>query len=105
MKLDLSDIFAGKQKEISFDYPLTIEDDFYGITFPEPLYLKGTVKNMAGYITLKIVGSVTYQTVCDRCAKDITPSMEFEIDRTVALKKDMVLYDLYYIFYFHFSYL
>ena len=53
MKLDLSDIFSGRQKEISFDYPLTIEDEFYDVTFPEPLYVKGTVKNMAGNMLLK----------------------------------------------------
>ena len=89
MKLDLSDIFAGKQKEISFDYPLTIEDDFYGVTFPEPLYLKGTVKNMAGYISLNIVGTVRYETSCDRCAKQIKPEMELVIERTVAQRKDI----------------
>lgn len=89
MKLDLSDIFSGKQKEISFDYPLTIEDDFYGVAFPEPLYLKGIVKNMAGYISLKIDGKITYQAYCDRCTKPIEPTMEFEINRTVAQAKDV----------------
>lgn len=87
MRLDLSDILAGKQKEISFDYPLTIEDEFYDVTFPEPLYVTGTVKNMAGYISMKIVGKTKYETFCDRCSKPITKEMELVIERTVAEAK------------------
>jgi uncharacterized protein len=87
MKLDLSDIFAGKQKEISFDYPLTIEDEFYDVTFPEPLYINGTVKNMAGYISLRMVGKINYDTFCDRCSKPIKSNMELVIERTVAQAK------------------
>ena len=84
MKLDLSDIFSGRQKEISFDYPLTIEDEFYDVTFPEPLYVQGTVKNMAGYISMRIVGKMNYKTFCDRCSKPIESNLELVIERTVA---------------------
>ena len=83
MRLDLSNVLAGQQKEISFDYPLTIEDEFYGVAFPEPLNVHGNVKNMAGYISLEITADTVYNTYCDRCSKPIECKYEFEFSRTL----------------------
>lgn len=94
MKLDLSDILAGRQKEISFDYPLTIEDEFYDVAFPEPLYVTGVVKNTAGYISLRIVGKISYDTFCDRCSKPIKSSLELVIERTIAEAKTVANDDI-----------
>ncbi len=83
MKLDLSNVLAGQQKEISFDYPLTIEDEFYGVAFPEPLNVHGIIKNMAGYISLEITADTEYDTYCDRCSKPIKCRHEFQFSRTL----------------------
>ncbi len=86
MRLDLSELSEGIIKELSFDYPLTIEDEFYNVIFPEPLYVRGTVKNTAGYISLKIDAEITYDTFCDRCAKPIKNTLCLEIARTLVKK-------------------
>ena len=83
MRLDLSNVLAGQQKEISFDYPLTIEDEFYGVAFPEPLNVHGKVKNMAGYISLEITADIKYNTFCDRCTKPIECELEITFERTL----------------------
>ncbi len=83
MRFDLSNVLAGQQKEISFDYPLTIEDEFYGVAFPEPLNVHGKVKNMAGYISLEITADIKYSTFCDRCSKPIECTLEMSFERTL----------------------
>ena len=83
MKIDISNVVAGQQKEISFDYPLTIEDEFYGVAFPEPLNVHGKVKNMAGYISLDLTADTVYTTCCDRCLKPIECKTESNLERTL----------------------
>lgn len=85
MKLDLSPILGGETDKISFDYPLTVEEDFPGCTFPKPVRVLGTVTNKAGYIALSCGIEVSYNTVCDRCLLPITKGFTLDFEKTVAV--------------------
>lgn len=89
MKIDLSPMLGGDTDEISFDYPLTIEEDFYGVTFPKPVRVLGTIKNRAGYIALRAKAEAVYETVCDRCLEPIVKDLTLEYEKGVALSNTL----------------
>ena len=89
MKIDLSPMLGGDTDEISFDYPLTIEEDFYGVTFPKPVRVLGTIKNRAGYIALHARAEAVYETVCDRCLIPIVKDLTLEYEKGVALSNTL----------------
>ena len=86
MRLNLTELSEGIIKELSFSYPLTVEDEFFNVTFPEPLNVRGIVKNTAGYISLSVNAEITYHTFCDRCLKPIDSTLRFDIKRTLVKK-------------------
>jgi uncharacterized protein len=85
MKIDLSPIIGGETDELKLDYPLTIQEDFPGVTFPKPVRVLGTITNRAGYIALSARADLTYDTVCDRCLAPITKTFSLAFEKTVAL--------------------
>ncbi len=85
MKIDLSPILGGETDELFVDYPLTVKEKFYGVTFPKPVRVLGTIKNRAGYIALQVKADVFYDTVCDRCLAPISKCYSMEFCKTVAL--------------------
>lgn len=85
MRIDLSPVLGGETDELSIDYPLTINDEFCGVTFPKPVRVLGTIKNNAGYIALKANAEVRYDTVCDRCLTPISTGFSLDFEKTVAL--------------------
>ena len=84
MKLDLSPILGGESRELPFDYPLTIDESFPGLTFPNPARVLGTVTDKAGYIALNAQVTLTYEALCDRCLSAIEPTLAFTFTRPVA---------------------
>ncbi len=85
MKIDLSPLLGGETDEILVDYPLTINAEFYGVTFPKPVRVLGTVRNNAGYIALKVRAEIFYDTVCDRCLRPIAGHFSLDFERPVTL--------------------
>ncbi len=86
MKIDLTPMLGGETCEISFDYPLTVEEEFPGCTFPKPVRVLGTIINKAGYIALTAEITVEYDTVCDRCLKPIRKTLRIDYQKPVATK-------------------
>ena len=82
-------MLGGETDEISFDYPLTIEDEFFGVTFPKPVRVLGTIKNRAGYIALKAEIDVRYETVCDRCLRPIEARFTPIFEKAVAMSGEL----------------
>ena len=82
-------MLGGDTDEISFDYPLTIEDELFGVTFPKPVRVLGTIINKAGYIALKATAEVSYDTVCDRCLTPIRTGCTAVFEKTVALSGEL----------------
>ena len=58
-------------KDVSF-HPLSV-------TFSEPVLVNGVMKNAGGVITLEATAEGKYNTLCDRCAKEIGESISFEV--------------------------
>ena len=85
MKIDLSPIIGGDTDEIRLDYPLTIPEEFHGVTFPKPVRVLGTIINRAGYIALTVTAELSYDTLCDRCLAPISKSFTLAFEKTVAL--------------------
>lgn len=85
MKIDLTPLLSGEVGEIAIDYPLTIEDEIGGVTFPDPVRVLGTITDKAGYVAFSAELHLTYQTVCDRCLRPITRHETLDFLRTVAL--------------------
>ncbi|MBQ9130518.1 MAG: hypothetical protein IJX59_07145, partial [Clostridia bacterium] len=85
MKIDLSPILGGETDELKLDYPLTIQEDFPGVTFPKPVRVLGTIINRAGYIALTVTAELSYDTLCDRCLAPISKSFTLAFEKTVAL--------------------
>ena len=86
MKIDMLPILKGEKRELTFDYPLTIEESFPGVVFPEPVRVLGTIRDMAGYIALALTVTVPYETVCDRCLVPLKQVLDLEFNKTVALE-------------------
>ena len=85
MKMDLSPIFGGETDELSLDYPLTIGEEFAGVTFPKPARVLGTITNKAGYIALKATITLSYETLCDRCLRPISKELTLDYEKGIAL--------------------
>lgn len=84
MKIDMSPMLKGETDKISVDYPLTIKDAFYGVTFNGPFHVYGTITNLAGYIILKLNVEADYTTQCDRCLTLINGKFRTEFTKAVA---------------------
>ncbi len=83
MIIDINPILKGEYNELALDYSLLIEEPVEGIKFPEKISVVGSVKNMAGYITLMLDANVRYQTSCARCLTPIEATKSISFNKTV----------------------
>ncbi len=83
MIIDINPILKGDKKQIDVDYLLSIDNEIEEIDFAEAFPVKGNVKDMAGYITLKLEADVKYKTNCARCLAPISESMSILFEKTV----------------------
>lgn len=83
MEIDISRILSGETDTVAFSYPLNITEEINGIVFVEPAFVKGEIKNMAGYMRLALTASVPYSTECARCLAPISDRLELNFERTV----------------------
>lgn len=105
MILDLSEIIKNEESKISFDGKLDVQSvEFMGeeYIFPEPLYVKGEVRNNSK--NLELTGEVTgkVSVSCARCAKPFDADVRYRIkeilvreDGQVASDSDAVFYTGY----------
>ena len=83
MKIDLSPVLSGETDKIALDYPLTIREEFYGVAFPNPVRVLGTITDKAGYIALNADMEVFYETSCDRCLAPIARTLTVRFSQPV----------------------
>ena len=83
MIIDINPILKGDTKEITVDYVLSIEEGIDDITFPEPFSVMGSIKDMAGYISLNLEAHVKYSTSCARCLTPMFEEKEILFSKTV----------------------
>lgn len=87
MIIDINPILKGEKSEISVDYLLSADEGFDDIKFSESFSVKGSVKDMAGYITLKLEANVKYDTVCARCLAPVSETKLISFDKTVVTEQ------------------
>lgn len=81
--LDVSDLLRGDRRELDVDATVEVSDDM-GITFIESPRITGKAVNMSGYIELSAKLIVKYETVCDRCLKELEREMVLDIKCPIA---------------------
>ncbi len=97
MKLDLREMLAGAVTTVPFAYTLTPPDlsagapgRLWGVRFPAPLCVKGTVQNDAGYIHMTLTLSADYIAPCARCLADVSDSFSLTLEKTLTTAADAV---------------
>ena len=83
MIIDINPILKGEKKQLNVDYLLSIKNEIEEINFDESFLVKGSVKDMAGYITLNLEANVKYKTYCARCLTPISESILIVFEKTV----------------------
>lgn len=83
MIIDINPILKGEKTELEIGFDLEITEELDDIRFPDTFPVKGKVKDMAGYITLKLEADVKYTTACARCLVPITEQKNIVFEKTV----------------------
>ena len=90
MYLDMTPILSGAADTLPFEFSFTPDADgviaalFSDVTFPEPILVKGLVKNMAGYMVLSADVDVKYRTACARCAEPVCSELAISFEKDIA---------------------
>ncbi len=83
MVIDINPILKGEKKQLDVEYHLSIKNEIEEIDFDKSSLVKGSVKDMAGYITLNLEATVKYKTNCARCLTPIWETMFIVFEKTV----------------------
>ena len=91
MKLDLRKLLAGEVDKIDIDYTLECSElpAFDDVTFEDNVKVSGSLTNNGGYMKLSLLSSLTYNSVCARCLKEISDSLNINFDKTVCEEGDL----------------
>lgn len=90
MVLDMTPILSGAVDSLAFEFSFIPAPDGLlasvraDVGFPEPVTVKGLVKNMAGYMCLSASAEVTYTTACARCAESVCSKLEIAFEKDIA---------------------
>ncbi len=85
MLLDVTQILRNQDEVLNFDEKISLDNKEFKqerIEFKEPVYAKGTVKNVGGVLVLEMEVSGSFTTVCDRCLKEITGNVSFSEEQS-----------------------
>ncbi len=90
MILNISSLLSGEKSKLDIDYMLSIADDslgnsvnLSGVRFPTPARVTGQITDNAGYMRLELAVTVPYETVCARCAREVSGDFAISFVRTV----------------------
>ncbi len=87
MIIDINPILKGEKTQLAIDYLLETEEQIEDITFPETFRVTGSVKDMAGYITLNLEANVKYTTNCARCLAPVSETKIINFSKTVVTEE------------------
>ena len=95
MKLDLRSLLAGEIRTQAVEFSLMPSgggDDpqspLFGVTFPEPVSVRGEIVNNAGYIRLTLTLAAAYIAPCARCLTDVSGDFSLTVERTVVTPRE-----------------
>lgn len=90
MKLDLRALLAGECRTLPFRFYLDPPDvsdprsTLWGVRFPSPMEVSGSIINTAGYMRMSLNLSLDYMAFCARCLGDVSGTFHFDLEKTVA---------------------
>ena len=90
MKLDLRALLAGECRTLPFRFYLDPPDvsdprsTLWGVRFPSPMEVDGSIINTAGYMRMSLNLSLDYVASCARCLADVSGTFRFDLEKTVA---------------------
>ena len=91
MKLDLRALLAGECRTLPFRFYLDPPDvsqdqrsSLWGVRFPSPMEVDGSIINTAGYMRMSLNLSLDYTAPCARCLGDVSGTFTFDLEKTVA---------------------
>lgn len=85
MLLDVSQILRNQGEILAFEEAISLDNKEFKsqrIEFIDPAKAKGTVKNVGGVLVLEMEVSGSFNTVCDRCLKEIKGKVEFSDEQS-----------------------
>ena len=90
MVLNISSLLSGEKNRLDIDYMLSVSTEEFGnavnlsgVTFPTPARVNGVITDNAGYMRLTLSVTLPYNTVCARCACDVSGEFAIDFERTV----------------------
>ena len=90
MVLNISSLLSGEKSRLDIDYMLEIAEDsignsvnLSGVHFPKAAHVTGKITDNAGYMRLELAVVLPYETVCARCARDVSGEFDISFARTV----------------------
>lgn len=90
MVLNISSLLSGEKNKLDIDYMLAVSTaemgnavNLSGVSFPSPAKVSGYITDNAGYMRLSLSVTLPYQTLCARCARDVSGEFEIDFERTV----------------------
>lgn len=88
MKIDLTNLFNGNEKQVSIDYTVDMSDLIYSTYTPikDGVNVKGRLFMKADVVFLDIVISFVFIGFCDRCAEELTKNISFSVKKVVVEK-------------------
>jgi uncharacterized protein len=90
VKLDLRALLAGECRTLPFRFYLDPPDvsdprsSLWGVRFPSPMEVDGSIINTAGYMRMSLNLSLDYTASCARCLADVSGTFRFDLEKTVA---------------------
>ncbi len=95
MKLDLRPLLAEDIRVFDVDFSLTPPEErldgprgyLFGVSFPAPLHVVGSITNTAGYMRMELTATIPYMLPCARCLRDVSGTFSFRFEKTVAPAK------------------
>ena len=86
MRLDLRPILRTPGASLPFQFELDLSGlDFYGEKpFAHPIRVSGTVRNMAGALSLEGTAETTLELACDRCLKPFVRELALPVSTLLA---------------------
>ncbi len=86
MDISVKKLLSGELRELNFDFEIPMDYSENGYTVNKNAIVKGTVRDMGGYMQLDAECKVGYETSCARCLKDLSGDCTLDISKPLAVK-------------------
>jgi uncharacterized protein len=86
MDINVRPLLSGEKREITFDYTVPLDYSENGYAIHGDAVIRGSVRDMGGYMQLDARCSAEYDTVCARCLKPLREECFVDFTRPVAAR-------------------